>query len=129
MKTKKRKSKDRMDALLDNLDRYYFRMNAADLVLGSSEYIRSTDFVDDVRVLFETPTEIKAKSLFYENLEEVKDTELFRALEEAAVNWQSEAESFAILLGFVLGLRMAGIDSERTKQMARTWRLGNPRDD
>ena len=98
-------------------------------MLGGSTYGQTKDYVQDVRGLFETPGLKAAKDLFYENLHEVKGKELQSAIEDAAMQWQAEDESFATLLGFALGLRIAGIDSERTKQMARTWRLGFPQDD
>lgn len=83
------------------------------------------------RDLFETPRVKKARKLFYENAEEAgkKIPGMLSTLEEAALDWLAAEESFSTLLGFIIGLRMAGISSERTKAMARTWRLGGPQDD
>src|SRR5688572_12446158 len=124
----KPEQKDRIDALVDNLDTNYFRMGAADTMLGGSTYGEIKGYVNDVRGLFETPGGKAAKDLFYENLHEVGNAELQGAIEDAAIQWQNQEDSFSILLGYVLGLRIAGIDSERTKAMARTWRLGYPQD-
>lgn len=134
MKTKKSKEnnrKDRIDALVDNLDRYYFRIAAATNILGGSEYLRGEDFEENVRDLFRTPRSREACDRFYENAKEAetKIPGMMEALESAAIDWQNAEEDFSLLCGYVLGLRVAGIPSDQTKKMARTWRIGLPQDD
>ena len=127
MKTKNQK--DAIDMLVDAVDKYYFRLGQVENVLGGSTYAQTVGDYSDIRRMCETPGGKAARGLFYENLKEVKDAELEGALEEAAIDWQNHEDSFSQLLGFVVGLRIAGLPSDRTKQMARTWRLGYPTDD
>lgn len=135
MKTAAKKSveqKDGIDALVDNLDKYYFRMGTAENVIGGSEYsLIDNDWLGDIRAFFETPTVKKAREGFYKIAREAeaKIPGILGRLEDAACNWQAAEDTFPMLLGFVIGLRIAGIPSDRTKEMARTWRLGYPQDD
>ena len=131
METEIPAGKDRIDILVDTIDQYYFRIgNAADLLAGTTN-LKLESFVSDVRGLFETKSGRASNALFYENLSEVRaiNRELAAAIDEAATLREADREDYSTMLGFVLGLRMAGIDSERTKQMVRTWRLGYPQDD
>ena len=124
-----RKQKDRFDILVDSLDKYYFRMSQAENVISGSTYTESFTEYGSLRESFETPRGKKSRKLFYENIKEVGDAELKKAIEETAIDWQCDEQDFDKLFGFVLGLRIAGIDSERAKAMARTWRFGFPQDD
>jgi len=127
----KAKGKDPIDALVDNLDKYYFRMGSAENMLGGSCWIQDEGWVDDVRGLFETPTGKEHKDKFYEIAKEAeaKIPGISERLEDAFYGWQSGEETFPMLLGFIIGLRIAGMSSDQTKRMARTWRLGYPQDD
>lgn len=125
MKTKKQKhKKDRIDALVDTLDKYYFRIGVADNSAISRCGIWSTLSGDegDIVSLFRTHREIEAEERFYAS-------EHAGALESDVITMRSAPNDFYTLVGFVLGLRIAGISSEQTKAMARTWRVGQPSDD
>jgi hypothetical protein len=129
---KRKHPKDRIDALVDNLDKYYFRISSAYNILSHSEWDYPKDACDSVRILFQDSPKLKeARDLFYDNVKEAEEKlpGMYAALEEAALGWQNEEEHFPMLLGYVIGLRIAGIPSEQTKRMARTWRLGYPQDD
>jgi hypothetical protein len=83
-----------------------------------------------VRELFQTPGGKEEKKRFYNIVEkaEEKTPGVMTAIEDAFYMWQAQ-ETFATQIGFIIGLRIAGISSKRTKAMARTWRPGYPTDD
>jgi hypothetical protein len=84
-----------------------------------------------VRELFQTPGGKEEKKRFYNIVEkaEEKTPGVMTAIEDAFYMWQAQEETFATQIGFIIGLRIAGISSKRTKAMARTWRPGYPTDD
>jgi hypothetical protein len=118
--TGKTKKRDRIDILVDALDKYHFRLGSADNELRGTTYIHGSDWRDNILGLFESKRLEKARRLIDNQKEGVWD---------AACDWVREEQEIYTLLGFVLGLRIAGIPSENAKAMARTWRLGYPQDD
>lgn len=60
MKTKETKidqKKDRIDALVDTLDKYFFRIGLAENLIAGNEYGHTNDFADGVRALSRHPPE------------------------------------------------------------------------
>jgi hypothetical protein len=126
---KKAKKEDRIDVLVDALDKYFFRLGSPINEISGSTWIHECP--GDIRNMFRSKQLNEARDRFYDKAHEaeVKTKGITQALESAALEWLAGEEDFNAIVGFVLGLRVAGIPSERAKDMARTWRLGNPLDD
>jgi hypothetical protein len=130
MKKKKTQTKDRIDALVDTLDKYVLRFATVQNELDATGNW-TKDQYDNMAETFETPSLKSVKRNFFKSLEKAEQQfpGLTDEMETAADCWRCEQSTFPMLLGYVLGLRIAGMSSEQTKKMARTWRLGLPQDD
>jgi hypothetical protein len=126
--------KDRIDLMVDILDRYYFRIGGPNLLLSGFEWRHHEEYFRDFHemvTMFETEEYGRAANAFKRAAKkaEKKVPGLFDELDSAAMHRENVSHDFHTMLGFMLGLRIAGIPTDRAKEMARTWRMGNPRDD
>jgi hypothetical protein len=137
-KTAKKQKPDRIDRLVNAIDKYYFRLHETDDKLMGSCDSMGKDFpaVQELWSMFESQELQESRKSFFENLYELKTklpkaeaAEFIEALENYAYEWNVESADYPRLQGFVLGLRLAGMPSDIVKRMAKTWRLGRPRDD
>src|ERR1041384_3343098 len=115
---------DAIDALVDSLDDYFFRIPAPETYPGSSW---GGDNVDSER--FQTAEFRSALDTFGDTVEKISnlvaagictdlDSQLWTCI---TTSWD-----YPLMLGFVFGLRLSGMSSEDTKRMAKTWKIGTP---
>ena len=118
--TGKTRTRDRIDILVDALDKYYFRIGSALNELSGITWIHE-DCPGNIRGMFESERLKKRPRAI---LRSAKESGMVGELESAVLQWQADEDDFYTLLGIILGLRIAGIPSETAKAMARTWRWG-----